>query len=177
MTSRLTKGRSGTEFATSRSRSTHAIAAFKSSGSDRIFASIRTGSWGLGPVRETRPRLFGCETPPAKLPGRANRSCYAGTVDQQCHGSELILYRRDRFPHTGLVTPHRLRGPAICSCRLIVEPLIECLHLFFRVRWKQVIDSYVRRRYQDRFGMRERVVAILWFHCEVWRYCGTSRRS
>ena len=40
MTSRLTNGRSGTEFATSRNRSTHAIAAFKSSGSERIFASI-----------------------------------------------------------------------------------------------------------------------------------------
>jgi hypothetical protein len=47
------------------------------------------------------------------------------------------------------------------SFRLVVEPLIECLHLFFSVRRKQVIDSYVGRRYQNRFGVRERIVAIL----------------
>src|SRR5215831_11417844 len=47
--------------------------------------------------------------------------------------------------------------PWIC---LILKPLIDRLHFFFGVRWKQMIDSHVRRRYQDRLGVGERLVAI-----------------
>src|ERR1700685_3257117 len=60
---------------------------------------------------------------------------------------------------------------------LIIEPLIECLHLFLGIRWKQVIDSHVRRRSQDRVGVRERIVAIF---CTLDRhsaYLRTSHRS
>lgn len=57
----------------------------------------------------------------------------------------------------------RSRGLGIAAqdCLLVVKPLVECLHIFFGVRRKQVIDNYVGRRYQDRFGVRERIVAIL----------------
>src|SRR5580658_1923678 len=41
------------------------------------------------------------------------------------------------------------------------KPLIHRLHLFFGVRRIQMFDGYVRRRYQDGFGMRERVETIL----------------
>jgi len=49
---------------------------------------------------------------------------------------------------------------SIANIRLVVEPLIECLNFFFGVRRKQVIDSYVGRRYQNRFGVRERIVMV-----------------
>src|SRR5579863_4593794 len=52
--------------------------------------------------------------------------------------------------------PISTRAAARC---LVVEPLIDCLDLFFRVRRKQVVDRHVRRRYQDRFGVGERVVS------------------
>src|SRR5262249_50230535 len=42
----------------------------------------------------------------------------------------------------------------------VVEPLIHRLDLFFSVGWKQVIDSHIWRRYQNRLGMRERIIAI-----------------
>src|SRR5215813_8327624 len=43
---------------------------------------------------------------------------------------------------------------------LVVEPLIHRLDLFFSEGWKQVIDSHIRRGYQDRLGMRKRIIAI-----------------
>src|SRR5246127_3905114 len=52
--------------------------------------------------------------------------------------------------------PSQSRAAARC---LVVEPLIDCLDLFFRERRKQVVDRHVRQRYQDRFGVRERVVS------------------
>ena len=51
--------------------------------------------------------------------------------------------------------------PFVGKACLILKPLIERLNLFLRVRWKQVIDGDVGRRYQDRLGMCERVVPIL----------------
>src|SRR5262249_12609823 len=42
----------------------------------------------------------------------------------------------------------------------VVEPLIHRLDLFFSVGWKQVIDRHIRRGYQDRLGMRKRIIAI-----------------
>src|SRR5579863_5822504 len=53
----------------------------------------------------------------------------------------------------------RSRPNCFRSSLLVVEPLIDCLDLFFRVRRKQVVDRHVRRRYQDRFGVGERVVS------------------
>ena len=66
MTPRLTNGRSGAEFPISRqSSSTQAIAVLRSSGSDSVFASIRTGS-ARAPTRQAHaaaaPR--GCATAP-----------------------------------------------------------------------------------------------------------------
>lgn len=45
--------------------------------------------------------------------------------------------------------------------RLLLEPVVERLHLFFCVRWKQAIDRHVERRYEDGPGVRERIVAVL----------------
>src|SRR3984893_14252179 len=64
MTSRFVKGRSSGELPISRQSSTHATAAFRSSGWDSVLASIWIGSSGLGPVKRIWPRLFGRTTPP-----------------------------------------------------------------------------------------------------------------
>src|SRR5580692_11843953 len=64
MTSRFVKGRSAAELPISRQTSTHATAAFRSSGWDSVLASICRRSSGLGPVKRIWPRLFGRTTPP-----------------------------------------------------------------------------------------------------------------
>src|ERR1700733_13821314 len=64
MTSRFVKGRSAAEFPIARQSSTHATAAFRSSGWDSVLASICIGSSGLGPVKQICPRLFGRTTAP-----------------------------------------------------------------------------------------------------------------
>src|SRR3979411_1113285 len=71
MTSRLTNGLSGPELPISRQSSTHAIAAFISSGCANVLASIAIGSQGLAPVRRTRPRLFGRTRPANNVQGPA----------------------------------------------------------------------------------------------------------
>src|ERR1700733_1285446 len=51
MTSRFVNGRSAAELPISRQSSTHATAAFRSSGWDSVLASICIGSSGLRPVK------------------------------------------------------------------------------------------------------------------------------
>src|SRR5713101_670072 len=43
----------------------------------------------------------------------------------------------------------------------VLKPLIERLHFFFRVRWKQVVDCHVWGRYQDGLSVRKGVEAVL----------------
>src|SRR5215472_14154467 len=47
------------------------------------------------------------------------------------------------------------------TLRLVIEPLIEGVHFVLGVRWKQVIDSYVGRRDENRFCVCERIVTVL----------------
>ena len=47
--------------------------------------------------------------------------------------------------------------PLVDNSCFILKLLIKRLNLFLRVMWKQMIDSDTGRRYQDRFGIRNRL--------------------